>query len=258
MRWRTQGYLRCRLTRMVAAAALAFLTCASEAAFFPPSPSEWAAWPEYCKAKHTSFDTAAPQYQRAVSPAIRSKWKTLLGDQTWTNIHHGCQGIIHIARAERMRGKHMNVPQRQKFEWELDQAEAEARYSFLRTPPGHPVYFFMESILARVKYLRGHREEAIAQLRTIVGNAPDQADMVATLALYLYREKDYTEARDVLVKGLENVEEPSAEMHYFLGLTYVKLKDWDGAREQARKAYDLGYPLPGLKNKLRAAGEWAG
>ena len=46
----------------------------------------------------------------------------------------------------------------------------------------------------------------------------------------------------------------SPEIHYFLGLAYLNLKDLDLASEHARRAYDLGYPLPGLRNKLAAAG----
>ncbi len=248
-----------RVRGVALAAVLGLFAGAAEGAFFPPSEAEWATWPDYCKARHTSIEIyAVPKYKRRVSNEMRQKWRTLLGDQTWTNIHHGCQAILHIARAERMRGAQATVAQRQKFEWELKQADQEATYSLNRTPPDHPVYHYMDSILARVTYLRGNKVEAIARLRSIVSKAPDQADMVATLALYLYREKSYAEARDVLLSGLKHVETPSAEMHYFLGLTYVKLKNWDAAREQARKAYALGYPLPGLKNKLRAAGQWTG
>jgi len=41
-----------------------------------------------------------------------------------------------------------------------------------------------------------------------------------------------------------------AEAHYNLGLLFFNLKDYSAAREQADKAYGLGYPLTGLKNKL--------
>ena len=44
--------------------------------------------------------------------------------------------------------------------------------------------------------------------------------------------------------------------HYNLGLLYVKKQDYDKARASAEKAYGMGFPLPGLKNKLVAAGQW--
>ncbi|MEO5933416.1 MAG: tetratricopeptide repeat protein [Duganella sp.] len=46
--------------------------------------------------------------------------------------------------------------------------------------------------------------------------------------------------------------------HYNLGLIYLKKKDYDKARASADKAYGMGFPLPGLKNKLVAAGQWRG
>ena len=47
-----------------------------------------------------------------------------------------------------------------------------------------------------------------------------------------------------------------ATVQYNLGLMYVKKKEYDKASVHAQKAYALGFPLPGLKNKLKAAGKW--
>jgi Flp pilus assembly protein TadD len=49
-------------------------------------------------------------------------------------------------------------------------------------------------------------------------------------------------------------ENPSA--NYNLGLLYVQKKDYEQARTYAKKAYELGFPLPGLKNQLKQAGKW--
>ena len=47
-----------------------------------------------------------------------------------------------------------------------------------------------------------------------------------------------------------------ATAHYNLGLLLFAQKDYSGAREHARVAYQLGFPLPGLKNKLTEAHQW--
>lgn len=47
-----------------------------------------------------------------------------------------------------------------------------------------------------------------------------------------------------------------ATIQYNLGLMYVKKKEYEKASAHAQKAYALGFPLPGLKNKLKAAGKW--
>ena len=48
----------------------------------------------------------------------------------------------------------------------------------------------------------------------------------------------------------------SAEAHYNLGLLYTEAKAYDKARLHAARAYNLGFPLPGLRRKLERAGQW--
>lgn len=49
---------------------------------------------------------------------------------------------------------------------------------------------------------------------------------------------------------------PDANLHYNLGLAYLKLGRFSEALENAHLAYGLGFPLPGLKNQLVRAGKW--
>jgi tetratricopeptide (TPR) repeat protein len=49
-----------------------------------------------------------------------------------------------------------------------------------------------------------------------------------------------------------------ANINYNLGLLYFDKKHFAKSREHAKIAYDLGFPLPGLKNKLTKAGQWEG
>jgi hypothetical protein len=44
--------------------------------------------------------------------------------------------------------------------------------------------------------------------------------------------------------------------HYNLGLEYLDQRRLDLANIHAQAAYALGYPLPGLKEKLVRAGQW--
>ena len=48
----------------------------------------------------------------------------------------------------------------------------------------------------------------------------------------------------------------SAEIQYDIGLVYADMKDYEKANEYAAKAYQLGYPLLGLRHILERAGEW--
>jgi len=48
----------------------------------------------------------------------------------------------------------------------------------------------------------------------------------------------------------------NAAAWYNLGLAQVRRKQWPAALDAAHKAYGLGFPLPGLRQQLKAAREW--
>lgn len=48
----------------------------------------------------------------------------------------------------------------------------------------------------------------------------------------------------------------SAELHYNMGLLYTDMGRYQEAVSHAKQAYALGYPLPGLRNKLKREGQW--
>ena len=48
----------------------------------------------------------------------------------------------------------------------------------------------------------------------------------------------------------------NANVNYNLGLAYLEVKDYDKSLAHAKRAYELGFPLPGLRNRLKQAGKW--
>jgi tetratricopeptide (TPR) repeat protein len=50
----------------------------------------------------------------------------------------------------------------------------------------------------------------------------------------------------------------NANLNYNIGLLYLKRKNYEQSVAYAKKAYRLGFPLPGLRNKLKRAGKWDG
>jgi hypothetical protein len=49
---------------------------------------------------------------------------------------------------------------------------------------------------------------------------------------------------------------PSPNTDYNIGLTYFDVGEFDKALVSAHRAYGGGFPLPGLRNKLKRAGKW--
>ena len=51
--------------------------------------------------------------------------------------------------------------------------------------------------------------------------------------------------------------EESANLYYNIGLIYLDLKQYDKSLENAHRAYKMGFPLPGLRDRLKKAGKWS-
>jgi tetratricopeptide (TPR) repeat protein len=65
----------------------------------------------------------------------------------------------------------------------------------------------------------------------------------------------YDEAEQALMAAVRMMPS-SAEAHYNLGLLYVRTKEYSKAVEHAKEAYELGHPLPGLRDQLVRIGKW--
>lgn len=84
---------------------------------------------------------------------------------------------------------------------------------------------------------------------------PNDGTVQMIHGIYILRKGD---ARGAIAKfkRAEELSGPSANLHYNLGLAYFDLRDYDNALDRARSAYRLGFPLPGLRNKLQEVGKW--
>lgn len=85
--------------------------------------------------------------------------------------------------------------------------------------------------------------------------APRDAMVRLLYGIHLYRLNKLDEAIKICEQALE-LQSESTEIHYNLGLLYLKKGNYSRASRHAEKAYEFGYPLPWLKNKLIEAGRW--
>jgi len=84
---------------------------------------------------------------------------------------------------------------------------------------------------------------------------PDDAVVRLIYAIYLARTDQKKSALEQYQTALE-LQPDSAETHYNIGLLYFDMQKYDLAFEHAEMAYDLGYPLPGLRKRLVKVGAW--
>lgn len=85
--------------------------------------------------------------------------------------------------------------------------------------------------------------------------APDDAAVYAAYAAYLFGLGLSDKAVEMYLRAVE-LDERNAVIQYNLGLAYFKLSNFELANKYAQRAYNAGFPLPGLRTMLQNAGKW--
>ena len=84
---------------------------------------------------------------------------------------------------------------------------------------------------------------------------PNVASTYVLQGIYLDRTKRLSAAVASFEKAV-SVDPNSLNAHYNLGLAYFETKQFELANVHAQRAYQLGAPLPGLRDKLIRTGNW--
>jgi len=132
----------------------------------------------------------------------------------------------------------------------------------IRSFPNHHRALVSYARLWRMSLAKGSPPDGVAPdkdpdyvFRRAMDFAPADGMVPLIYGLHLIETGDKTNARAMLEEA-SRIGPESAELHYNLGLGYLKLGDTASASRHAEKAYAMEYPLPGLRNKLIAAGIW--
>lgn len=84
---------------------------------------------------------------------------------------------------------------------------------------------------------------------------PDDGTVQMLAGIYNARRGKLQDAHESYLNAMALIPE-SSELHYNLGLLYLKMNEKQRANEHAVTAYRLGAQLPGLKRKLINTGAW--
>lgn len=130
-------------------------------------------------------------------------------------------------------------------------------YTLRHFPNHHRALAAMAKLARRDKSAKpnGATYPVACYFERAIGFRPDDAIVRMIYGSYLLSAKQ-DEAALFQLREAARFSPENGTIHYNLGLLYAKKKDYAQANEHAGKAYELGFPLPGLRNKLVAAGQW--
>lgn len=92
-------------------------------------------------------------------------------------------------------------------------------------------------------------------LQRAINFSPKDATAHMLYGILLHRTNQYTAALTEYEKA-KSLSPNDAQITYNLSLLLVELERYDEARSYAVNLYSRGFPLQGLKNKLKDAGHW--
>lgn len=78
---------------------------------------------------------------------------------------------------------------------------------------------------------------------------PNNAETLLVWGIHQFRNNRFSAAQQILERAVA-IAPTYVEAHYNLGLVYAELNNVEAAQKHATIAYDAGYPLMGLKNKI--------
>lgn len=84
---------------------------------------------------------------------------------------------------------------------------------------------------------------------------PDDGAVHLLYAIWLVQRGDKPGATRELASAASSGR-GDANFVYNLGLVYLDVGDFDSSLAAAHRAYAMGYPLPGLRDRLKRAGKW--
>lgn len=130
-------------------------------------------------------------------------------------------------------------------------------YTLRAIPNHHRALATMSKLTARVKRPQLHRARypTDCYFDRALRFAPDDAMAKLLFGLHLIRTERSSLARPILDQAAAS-DLDDANFHYNLGLAYLEVKEYDKALQRAKAAYALGWPLPGLRDRLKREGKW--
>lgn len=147
------------------------------------------------------------------------------------------------------------VEQLQKGET-TSQAIGDVKYTLVIFPNHHrALYTAIRFSLGDTSGARRGKYPAECFLQRAVNFSPEDPVPYMLYAMYLH-QSNHLDQSLAMYRSAEELAPRDGNLLYNFGLLLFDTGDYDQSREYARRAYDSGITLPGLKRKLKTAGHW--
>jgi tetratricopeptide (TPR) repeat protein len=213
----------------------------------PESQAEWDGWPMVCKVRFTvSLEGRNSARANSFPPETVQRWADQYGD-CWGMLHHHCAGMLWLQRAKL-------APSKQERENALLYALKQNEASQKRCPKSNRQFSVALTHMGMVFTEAREFTKASEIFDEAISLHPDYDGAYLAKGIMLKRSGEPEKSLATLQAGSAATQGSSAELEYALGLAYFDSDQFEKAREHARRAYALGYPLPNLRDKLTRAG----
>lgn len=213
---------------------------------FTPTQAEFNTWDQRCKLAYSATGSARKSglYNNLTKADSN---QALAFAESAGGAWHYCAGVVYLKRAEASFGN--------SREASLKRALSEIQFTARNIKKDHSWYPEIYVDMAKVQFEMGDKKAGFDTLRNLLKTHKNNSLPYTALAYYLKKNGDAKAALMVLRQAPDNLLAESAELNYFLGWYLLDAGEADEAVPYATRAYQLGYPVQGLRNKLRMQGK---
>lgn len=227
-----------------------FATSTVQAYDFTPSQAEWLIWPEYCKAKYVQTQIGEQsEFFYAMSKDRLIADSQLISANSYIYIHHYCAGLVWLQRAK-------NTADKSEKEIFYRNASSEIAFTMARVDLSELLGVDILTKYAEVLEGSGYKDEAKKYYNKSIDIHPDEPLPYVSFALFLRRNGEMQYAKKILLHADEMTEGGDMDVSAVLAIVMLDTNEDENALKYAKQAYKLGYPLPGIRDRLEKKGIW--